>query len=312
MTGLAGLAALSVLEFPGAPRAFTGAALDALAQLGRLQQLSVTSAKAGSVGYTLVPACLPAIAALTRRERAAPPLQLELCVPDGGWVPSLMAACSAEGLARLSVTVQAPMSAAQLVALARLPPPAVAKLAGLEAECCGALEAPEVDAIAALTGLERLALSCKCNRAASQRFDLAAWAALARLRSFHLHVNPGWRLPLSEASLATLAHAWPQLQHLHLRLCTADNASHALDALALFPKLRSLSLQWLGEPAALERAGSLNSRRRSSLGDSMAVLDLGCLPPGLESLSATCISQVRIAVPTRGEPGAPSVPALTR
>lgn len=267
VASLAALTRLAVLHFPGAPRAFTGVTLDALAALPRLERLAITATKAGpgaAVHYALAPGSLAALAAITRRGEAARPLDLELCVPDGGWVPALFGACAPVGLARLAVTVRDPVCGVQLAALAALPPAARAKLVGLEAECRGALESSDVIALGALTGLERLALSCKCMRQARERFDLSAWAPLRSLRSFSLLVSPGWRQPLQPATIAGLATAWPALEQLQLRLCVADNATHALDELRRFTKLRSLNLHWLGEPA-------LTGRRRSSLGDSMAV-----------------------------------------
>jgi hypothetical protein len=107
-----------------------------------------------------------------------------------------------------------------------------------------------------------------------------------------------------------MAEAWPALTHLHLRLSPGDNATHALNQLASFQCLKSLSLTWLGQavPAAAAGPGGLTRRRSSSL--EVPVLALQHLPSSLQELSLTSISTVRLAVPAAAQHPTPALPQL--
>ncbi|KIZ03499.1 hypothetical protein MNEG_4461 [Monoraphidium neglectum] len=307
------------LEFPGHARAFTGATLRALAALPRLARLAVASPKppagaaaAAAVEYALAAGAVEEIAALARRRGPkAPALDLEIGVPDASWVPRLLAVSATRpphaggGLGRLSLAVREAASGEAVAAIAAAPR-AAAALAGLEVAFGGAPERADLDAIARLSGLERLTITSKCVRPPSARVDAAeALAPLSRLRSLHLHINPQWRAPLRADAVAALAAAWPALERLHLRLGSADHAAHGLGQLFRFARLRELSLQWLGDdPAACGARGG----RRASV--DVPVLQLGCLPRGLEELSLTSISSVRLAPPAPFDPAYMAAPPL--
>lgn len=319
---IASLGALSTsiqsLEFPGHTRAFTGETLHALAPLTALRRLAVLSPKpaAGAAGaqqveYTLAPGACEAIAALARRRgAAAAPLDLEIGVPDAAWVPRLLAACTS-GLGRLSISVREAASSEQ-VAVICATPGAAAALVGLDIAFGGAPERADLDAIARLTALERLTITSKCVRPPAARLDAAAaLAPLACLRSLHLHVNPQWRAPLTPDGVAAAAAAWPALERLHLRLGGADHSSHGLGQLFRFSRLRSLSLQWLGdESSAAPPGGGAGGRggRRGSF--EVPVLHLGSLPRTLEELSLTSISSVRLTPPAPFDPAYMAAPPL--
>lgn len=311
---------LEALEFPGHARAFTGATLRALAALPRLSRLAVAPSKppagaaaAAAVEYTLAPGAADEVAALARRRGpAAPPLDLEIGVPDASWVPRLLAAAADRpphaggGLGALSIAVREAASAAQVAAIAAAPG-AAAALRGLEVAFGGAPERGDLDAIARLSSLERLTITSKCVRPPSARVDAAAaLAPLRRLRALHLHINPQWRAPLAPDAVAALAAAWPALERLHLRLGSADHAANGLGQLFRFSRLRALSLQWLGDdaPPPSPRAGG----RRASV--EAPVLQLGCMPRSLEELSLTSISCVRVAPPAPFDPAYMSAPPL--
>lgn len=314
VASLGGLApGVQSLEFPGHARAFTGATLRALVALPALRRLAVASPKppggaagAQQVEYTLAhPAALQGVAALAgRRGPSAPRLDLEIGVPDAAWVPSLIAAAGA-GLGRLSVSVREAAVGEQVAAIAAAPG-AAARLVGLDVAFGGAPERADLDAIARLTGLERLTITSKCVRPPAARLDAAAaLAPLSRLRSLHLHINPQWRVPLAPDAVAALAAALPALERLHLRLGSADHAAHGLGQLFRFARLRALSLQWLGDDGGAAAAlglglGGRGGGRRASL--EAPVLHLGCLPRTLEELALTSITSVRLAPPAPYDP----------
>jgi hypothetical protein len=317
VASLAGLpASLRVLEFPGAPRGFTGSTLGKLAALPRLRRVAALSPKppaapagAPQVEYTLGREALEAVADLAgRRGAGAPPLELDIGVPDAGWVPRLLAA-GGPGLGRLSVSVREAAGAGAVAALAAAPRAAGA-VVGLDVSFGGAPEAADLEAIGRLAALERLTITSKCVRPPAARLDAAgALAPLARLRSLHLHINPQWRAPLAPDAVARLAAALPCLERLHLRLGAADHAAGGLGQLFRFARLRALSLQWLGDDAgAGGGAAAGRGGRRASL--EAPVLQLGCLPRGLEELALTSISSVRLAPPAPFDPAYMSAPPL--
>ena len=345
---VASLAALSPalrrLEFPGHARAFTGATLGALRALPALERLAVAPPKAAAPGaaapaveYALAhPAAIDALAALTRRRGGAPsaagassaataaspppplpPLDLEIGVPDAGWVPRLLEACG-PGLGRLSVSVRE-AAASELLARLCAAPGAARAVVGLDVAFGGAPERADLDAVAAgLPRLERLTITSKCVRPPSARVDAAAaLAPLKALRSLHLHINPAWRLPLAPDAVAALAAALPRLERLHLRLGAADHAG--LGQLFRFPRLRALSLQWLGEDGSAAAAplpaagagiggGGRNAGGRGSV--DIPVLQLGSLPRALEELSLTSIAAVRLSPPAPFDPAFMAAPPL--
>lgn len=115
--------------------------------------------------------------------------------------------------------------------------------------------------------------------------DWQPWLALSSLEHLHLHINPAWRAPLQPAAIAAMAAAWPKLTHLHLRLSPSDNATHALEQLAQFKQLKSLSLTWLGQAAPAGAGHAAHRGRRSSSLES-AAFNMAYLPAGLEVGSA--------------------------
>jgi hypothetical protein len=316
VASLAGLPpSLEALEFPGAARGFTGATLGRLAGLPALRRVAALAPKpapaapgAPQVEYTLGHEALSAVADLAgRRGAAAPPLALELGVPDAGWVPRLLAA-GGPGLGRLAVTVREAAGPEALAALAAAPRARDA-VVGLDLAFGGAPERADLDAIARLAALERLTITSKCVRPPSARLDAAAaLAPLSRLRSLHLHINPQWRAPLIPEAVTGLAAALPALERLHLRLGAADHAAGGLGQLFRFGRLRALSLQWLGDDAAAPGPAGCRGSRRASL--EAPVLQLGCLPRALEELSLTSISSVRLAPPAPFDPAFMSAHAL--
>jgi hypothetical protein len=168
-------------------------------------------------------------------------------VPNADWVPCLLgggaAGAGAAAAASLSACVREAATPEQIARLAALP--LKGRLVRLDLELKQALGAADVGAIAQLTSLQRLQLTSKAVCTPGQLLDLADWAPLSQLQHFHLHINPAWRRPLTRATLAALAQAWPGLAHLHLRLNAADLTDRALDALQQFGALQQLELQWL-------------------------------------------------------------------
>jgi hypothetical protein len=345
VASLAGLTALEELTFPGHARAFTGATLAMLAGLPRLRRLAVTSRQLGAVDYSLALPAMAGVRALTRRQvprgnkknntatagggnsstrLPPPPLELELGVPDAGMGASLLRAAAGPGLAGLTLTVRDAAGSDELAALCSAPG-AATQLAGLDLEFRAAPGPADVAAIARCKGLRRLHLSCKCPRAPAASLDWTPWLGLRALTHLHLHINPAWRAPLQPAALGAMAAAWPGLQHLHLRLGPGDNASHALRQLPSFSALTSLSLTWLGQagplhtPAAPPAGGGVGAggaaaapsllRRRCGGSFEGCVLDLGCLPPRLSTLSLTSIATVRLSLP--GPAGLPALRQLS-
>lgn len=118
---------------------------------------------------------------------------------------------------------------------------------------------------------------------------------------------------LQPLTVAAMVEAWPHLEHLHLRLSPADNATHALDRLRGFCNLKTLSLTWLGQAAPASAAG-LQRRRSGSMDGTM--FNLGCLPACLRELSLTSISSVRLVVPSSsaadGAAAAAALPGLSK
>eukprot|EP00879_Flechtneria_rotunda_P005500 GHRR01005793.1.p1 GENE.GHRR01005793.1~~GHRR01005793.1.p1 ORF type:complete len:596 (+),score=233.50 GHRR01005793.1:1048-2835(+) len=300
LTTLPGLASI---EFPGHPRAFTGATLGALASLSRLARLAVTSNKPQAVEYTLALPALAGLRALARRSSSSsnasaklPSLQLEIGVPDAAVAFALLRAVAGPGLAELRVAVREAADSASVQALVAAPG-ARDQLAGLDLEFRAAPTTDDVAALASCTALQRLHLTCKCPRPPATKLNLQPWLALKRLTHLHMHINPAWRAPLQPSMVAAMAAAWPDLQYLHLRLSPTDNAGHALDELTAFNCLKTLSLTWLGQtgPTAGGAAGGLTRRRSGSMDGN--VFSMACLPPALEELSLTSISTVRLALP---------------
>eukprot|EP00882_Tetradesmus_deserticola_P001710 GHRQ01001839.1.p1 GENE.GHRQ01001839.1~~GHRQ01001839.1.p1 ORF type:complete len:641 (+),score=278.24 GHRQ01001839.1:440-2362(+) len=305
------LASLASLEFPGHARAFTGSTLGALALLPKLSKLVISSNKPHSVDYTLALPALAGLRALVRRSGSeAAPLHLELGVPDAAFGMALLRAVSGPGLAAVCIAVREAADSGAIAELA-LAPGGRQKLAGLDLEFRAAPTPEDVAVLAGCSSLVRLHLSCKCPRAPAARLDVAPWLALRQLQHLHLHINPAWRAPLQPASVAAMAEAWPALTHLHLRLSSGDNATHALNQLASFRCLKSLSLTWLGQaapPAAAGGAGGLTRRRSGSL--EVPCLALHHLPSSLQELSLTSISTVRLAVPTAAQCATAALPKL--
>jgi hypothetical protein len=311
VAGLAAITSLQQLRFPGHGRAFTGRTLGALAALPSLSLLHIASPRQQHVDYTLALPALAGVHALcSRPSAAAAPLDLDLGVPDAGFACALLRAAAGPGLARLGVSVREAADSSAIAALLAAPG-AAQKLVGLDLEFKGAPSGEEFTRLASFTALERLLVTCKCVRPPPQQLDITPWAALHSLRRLHLHINPAWRAPLQPGALAALAAAWPHLEHLHLRLSAADNATHALGQLMRFTSLKSLSLQWLGQMAPEPRlCGLRRGGLRSSSSCEVPVLALGALPPGLEALSLTSINCVRLAVPSLHHlPGASSAAA---
>jgi hypothetical protein len=304
VASLAYLPQLAHLDFPGHARAFTGATLMCLAALPALATLHITSIKPQHVDYTLALPTLAAVQALCRRPASAPALDLELGVPDAAFAAALLRAgassnissssstASCAGLSRLAVSIREAVSSQDLAALAAAPG-ASQQLAAMDLEFRGAPTPEDIALLAQFSSLQRLVVTCKCVRAPSSQLDLRPWFNLQQLTHLHLHINPAWRLPLTPRDLTAMAAAWPKLERLHLRLSAADTSSHALAELWRFSKLRSLSLQWLGQLGPEPRMCGL--RRRSSM--DAYQLNMQCLPSSLEELSLTSINAVRLVVP---------------
>jgi len=230
------------------------------------------------------------------RPRSSSPVVLELGVPDAAFAAALLRAVAGPGLASVSISVREAADSASIAALTAAPG-AAQQLTGLDLEFRAAPTAEDVAVLAACGSLKRLHVSCKCPRAPQGLLDWTPWLALRELEHLHLHVNPAWRAPLQPAAVAAMAAAWPRLSHLHLRLSPSDNATHALQRLAGFKALKSLSLTWLGQagPAAGAAGAAARGRRSSSL--ESAAFNLAYLPPGLQELNLTSISNVRLGLP---------------
>eukprot|EP00878_Enallax_costatus_P006288 GHUV01006592.1.p2 GENE.GHUV01006592.1~~GHUV01006592.1.p2 ORF type:complete len:501 (+),score=189.27 GHUV01006592.1:1221-2723(+) len=296
VASLAALVNLAAVEFPGHAKAFTGTSLTALAALRKLTRLVITSNKPQAVDYTLALPALAGLRAITRRASSAEShLHLELGVPDAAWGAALLRAVSGPGLSRLAVAVREAADSAAVKALVEAPG-AREKLVGVDLEFRAAPTAEDIAALASYSNLQRLHLTCKCPRAPPSRMDWRPWLALSQLKHLHMHINPAWRDPLQPSTVAAMAEAWPLLEHLHLRLSPADNATHALNKLQNFNNLKTLSLTWLGQAAPPAGGAGLQRRRSGSL--DATVFNLGYLPASLQELSLTSISSVRLAVPS--------------
>ncbi len=239
-------------------------------------------------------------------------------MPNADWIPFLLGsdassqeqqqqqqASSADGpsgqqeaasAGRLSVHVREPATSDQIERLASLP--AKSRLVRLDLELSRALNAADAAAIGQLSALQSLQLTSKAVCSASELLDLASWQGLAQLTSFHLHINPAWRKPLTRATLAGLAVAWPHLTHLHLRLNAADLTDRALDQLARFSSLEHLSLQWL-HTAVWHPSQPLPA------------LNLCKLPASLAALHLSSISAIHVVAEPTVAAAAPAVPQLS-
>jgi hypothetical protein len=232
-------------------------------------------------------------------------------VPNADWIPFLLGSddSSADSTQQqqqqaepaaagsVSVHVREPATSEQIARLASLPNKG--RLVRLDLELSQALTAADAAAIGQLSELQSLQLTSKAVCSASELLDLSAWQGLAHLRSFHLHINPAWRQPLTRATLAALAAAWPRLTHLHMRLNAADLTDRALGVLGSFSSLQHLSLQWLHTAMC-------------HTSQPLPALNLCRLPLHLAALHLSSISAIRVvAEPLSAPEAATSVPALS-